>query len=219
MIEKIKNIFFDFDGVIAESTKAKTEAFKELYLPFGEEVAAKVVDYHISHGGVSRFEKFKVFHNEFLNKEISEAEIQNLSVQFSNLVLDKVINSEEVQGAHDFIKKYSKSHNLWIITGTPTPEIEIIAKAKALYSYFMGLYGSPEKKNYWTEFIIKKHQLERDETIFLGDATTDLDAAQFSNLHFALREHEENLEIFKEFNGLRFKDFTELEVLLKPYLS
>ena len=50
---------FDFDGVIAESVSAKTDAFREMYLPYGEEIANQVVDYHINHGGVSRFEKFK----------------------------------------------------------------------------------------------------------------------------------------------------------------
>ena len=30
----IKNIFFDFDGVIAESVNAKTDAFEEMYLPY-----------------------------------------------------------------------------------------------------------------------------------------------------------------------------------------
>ena len=56
---KIKNIFFDFDGVIAESVSAKTDAFKELYLPYGGKIANEVVQYHIKHGGVSRFEKFR----------------------------------------------------------------------------------------------------------------------------------------------------------------
>lgn len=218
MIEKIKHIFFDFDGVIAESVSAKTEAFRELYLPYGEEIATKVVDHHIHHGGVSRFEKFKVYHSTFLNKDITEEQVQELARQFSNLVLEKVINSDEVKGANEFIKKYSDKLNLWIITGTPTPEIKIIAKARKLDSYFIELYGSPENKKHWTEFIIHKHQLKRDEIIFLGDATTDQDAALFSKTHFALRVHEENIEVFKDYAGWRFSDFTELDKLLKPYL-
>ena len=60
----IKNIFFDFDGVIAESVSAKTDAFEEMYLPYGKDIAAKVVEYHKLHGGVSRYEKFKYFHKE-----------------------------------------------------------------------------------------------------------------------------------------------------------
>ena len=61
---KIKNIFFDFDGVIAESVNAKTEAFREMYIEHGTEIANKVVDYHINHGGVSRFEKFKYYYGK-----------------------------------------------------------------------------------------------------------------------------------------------------------
>ena len=37
----IKNIFFDFDGVLAESVNVKTQAFHDLYLPFGEGIAKK----------------------------------------------------------------------------------------------------------------------------------------------------------------------------------
>lgn len=208
---KIKNIFFDFDGVIAESVSAKTEAFREMYSPYGEEIANEVVDYHIKHGGISRFEKFKYWGNKFFNKDLSEDSVNELAKQFSDLVLNKVIASEEVPGVNAFIKKYSKELNFWIITGTPTSEIEIIANERGLTNYFLGIHGSPKNKRYWTEYLLKKHNLKREETLFIGDATTDLDAATFSNLHFALRENEENQEIFKNYEGNRFKDFFEFE--------
>jgi hypothetical protein len=48
----------------------------------------------------------------------------------------------------------------------------------------------------------------------LGDATTDLDAAQYSKLHFALRDNEENEGMFTKYNGPRFRNFKELEDLL-----
>jgi len=212
---KIKNIFFDFDGVIAESVSAKTEAFREMYSPYGEEIANEVVDYHIKHGGISRFEKFKYWGNKFFNKDLSEDSVNELAKQFSDLVLNKVIASEEVPGVNAFIKKYSKELNFWIITGTPTSEIEIIANERGLTNYFLGIHGSPKNKRYWTEYLLKKHNLKREETLFIGDATTDLDAATFSNLHFALRENEENKEIFKNYEGNRFKDFFEFEESLK----
>jgi phosphoglycolate phosphatase-like HAD superfamily hydrolase len=210
----IKNIFFDFDGVIAESVSAKTDAFEEMYLPYGKEIASKVVKYHKLHGGVSRYEKFKYFHKEFLDEIIDQDKIDELAIQFSNIVLDKVINSDEVFGANYFIKKYHTKFQFWIITGTPTPEIELIVKKRKLISFFIGLHGSPNNKRYWTENLIKKHNLKRDEIIFLGDATTDMDAADFSKTHFALRENEENKELFKDYNGLRFNDFYQLEKIL-----
>lgn len=208
---KIKNIFFDFDGVIAESVSAKTDAFREMYTKYGETIAKEVVEYHINHGGVSRFEKFKYWEKKFFNKEISEERMNILAKQFSDLVLDKVIGSAEVPGAKGFIKKYSKELNFWIITGTPTSEIEVIARERGLTSCFIGIHGSPKNKRYWTEYLLKKHNLKREETLFLGDATTDHDAAVFSKLHFALRENDENKAIFKDYKGNRFKDFFEFE--------
>jgi len=210
----IKNIFFDFDGVIAESVSAKTDAFEEMYLPYGEDIAAKVVEYHKLHGGVSRYEKFKYFHKEFLNELINQKKVDELAFQFSNIVLDKVINSDEVLGASHFIEKYHTKSQFWVITGTPTTEIELIVEKRKLTSFFIGLHGSPKNKRYWTENLIKKHNLKRDEIIFLGDATTDMDAANFSKIHFALRENEENKEIFKDYKGIRFNDFYQLEKIL-----
>jgi len=210
----IKNIFFDFDGVIAESVSAKTDAFEEMYLPYGKDIATKVVEYHKLHGGVSRYEKFKYFHKEFLNELINQEKIDELAIQFSNIVLDKVINSDEVSGANYFIEKYHTKFQFWVITGTPTTEIELIAEKRKLTSFFIGLHGSPKNKRYWTENLIKKHNLKRDEIIFLGDATTDMDAANFSKTHFALRENEENKEIFKDYKGHRFNDFYQLEKIL-----
>ena len=210
----IKNIFFDFDGVIAESVSAKTNAFEEMYLPYGNDIASKVVEYHKLHGGVSRYEKFKYFHKEFLNEVINKEKVDELAIQFSNIVLDKVINSEEVLGANYFIEKHHKKFQFWIITGTPTTEIELIAEKRKLTKFFIGLHGSPNNKRYWTENLIKKHNLKRDEIIFLGDATTDKDAADFSKTHFALKENKENKEIFKDFTGYRFNDFYQLEKIL-----
>lgn len=210
----IKNIFFDFDGVIAESVSAKTDAFEEIYLPYGKDIAAKVVEYHKLHGGVSRYEKFKYFHKEFLNKVINQEKVDELATQFSNIVLDKVINSDEVLGANYFIEKYHTKLQFWVITGTPTTEIELIAEKRKLTSFFIGLHGSPNNKRYWTENLIKKYNLKRDEIIFLGDATTDMDAANFSKTHFALRENDENKEIFKDYKGHRFNDFYQLEKIL-----
>ena len=210
----IKNIFFDFDGVIAESVSAKTDAFEEMYLPYGKDIASKVVDYHKLHGGVSRYEKFKYFHKEFLNEVINQEKVDELAIQFSNIVLDKVINSDEVLGANYFIAKYHTKFQFWVITGTPTTEIELIFEKRKLTSFFIGLHGSPKNKRYWTEYLIEKHKLNRDEIIFLGDATTDIDAANFSKTHFALRENDENKEIFKDYKGHRFNDFYQLEKIL-----
>ena len=41
-IKKAKTIFWDFDGVIKDSVSVKSDAFEELFLPFGSDVAKKL---------------------------------------------------------------------------------------------------------------------------------------------------------------------------------
>ena len=53
----IKSIIFDFDGVIAESTNIKTDAFVSLYSKYSEEVQATVKNYHLKNSGISRYKK------------------------------------------------------------------------------------------------------------------------------------------------------------------
>ena len=211
----INSIFFDFDGVIAESVSAKTDAFRAMYLPYGEEVANKVVEYHLAHGGVSRFEKFRYWEEQLLGNELNKARLDILANRFSELVLEKVIEADEVPGVRDFLSKYHEKMNFWIITGTPTVEILQIVKRRNLETYFIGVHGSPENKKHWTEHLIETHGMDRATTWFLGDATTDMESADHSGIHFALRENEENQETFSSYTGIRFKDFYELESILK----
>ena len=207
----IKNIFFDFDGVLAESVNVKTEAFKSLYLPFGSDVAEKVVDYHLANGGVSRFEKIKYFHNIFLNQDITEEEVLQWADKFSELVLEAVVNAPEVLGALDFLKKNYTILKYWVITGTPTTEIREIIQKRNWTNFFIEAFGAPEKKTHWTEYILEANNLKREETIFVGDALTDYEAAKSARLQFVLRRTEENKPLFKEYTGWEINHLYELK--------
>ena len=215
----IKNIFFDFDGVLAESVNVKTEAFRQLYLPFGEEIATKVVAHHLDNGGVSRFEKIKLYHQQWLGIILNEQEILEWADKFSDIVLKGVIEAPEVKGTVDFLNEYSSKYNCWIITGTPTEEINIILEQRNWKHYFKQAFGSPQKKSHWTEYIIEQEKLNRSEIVFIGDATADYDASQFSHLHFILRQTDDNLNLFSTYNGARIDDLTTLEQELQKLNS
>jgi phosphoglycolate phosphatase-like HAD superfamily hydrolase len=211
----IKNIFFDFDGVLAESVNMKTEAFRNLYLPFGKEISDKVVEHHLANGGVSRFDKIRKYHAEFLNSPLTDSEVLEWADKFSELVLKGVITAPEVTGATEFLENYSQKYACWVITGTPTTEIEVILEERKMSHFFKGAFGSPEKKNHWTEFLLDTYNLKREETVFIGDATTDQDAASFSNLHFVLRRNEDNKHLFLDYKGHELENLSNLESILK----
>ncbi len=210
---KIKCIFFDFDGVLAESVNVKTEAFRKMYLQYGEDFAQRVVNHHEANGGVSRFEKFKIYNGSWLQQNITEEKIKTLSEIFSNLAVEGVVNAPEVPGAESFLKT-SSGYKKFIITGTPTVEIKSILSQRNMLDYFDGVYGSPEKKDFWVGEILRANLLMPHECVFIGDALTDYNAAISNNVHFILRETQEAEDLFKEFNGVRIKDLSNLHDIL-----
>lgn len=213
----IKNIFFDFDGVIADSVNVKTEAFYKLYLPYGKDIAVKVREHHIANGGVSRFEKIRYYHNNFLTREIEEKEIQEYAAKFSKLALEGVIKSPLVPGVLEFLRKYSETLNCWVITATPSNEIEIILQRRDLSKYFVNHFGSPENKKYWVNHILTDHKLNKEECLFIGDALSDYEAALSFEIKFVLRVTEQSQKLFENRNNilLRIDNFVNFEAEMK----
>ena len=211
-MNKIKAVIFDYDGVIAESVNVKTDAFAELYKPYGTDIVQKVIKHHEANGGVSRFEKFKIYHKNYLKEDITQLEIDVLASKFSNFVLQKVIDSPYVTGVYDFISSNYKNYDFHISTGTPSDEIETILKQKSLRKFFNEVYGSPEKKDSHVKKILKKYSYNKSEVVFIGDALSDRDAARKNDIYFVGR-YTTVKEIKKE--KLLINDFSEIKNILK----
>ena len=212
---KYRNIIFDFDGVLAESVEIKTKAFYAIYHKHGEEIAQKVVLHHKENGGMSRYEKFPYYHKSFLNKQLSINEIEILGEEFSKLVVDGVINSNEVPGALWFLKRYKEECNYWIVSATPTYEINEIIYKRNLSQFFIKIYGSPNTKISIVKRIINENNLELGNTVFIGDAMSDYNAAIKNSISFILRKTDENKALFQNYsNFLRYRDYYELDKLI-----
>jgi len=211
----LKAIFFDFDGVIAESVNVKTDAFYKMYLPYGQDIAAQVKQHHIENGGMSRFEKFRLYHKDYLGKTITEPELNELTQQFSDIVLQGVISAKYVLGITEFLAKNHKCIDFYVITGTPTTEIREILEARGISSYFKQAYGSPEKKGYWVKTLMDEHKYNSKEVVFIGDALADYEAANSNQIPFILREWEDNISLFKKINCPRITDFMGFDKLLE----
>ena len=53
-------LIYDFDGVICDSVKIKTNAFIELYKNYSLKIQNQVKEYHILNSGISRFENLGI---------------------------------------------------------------------------------------------------------------------------------------------------------------
>ena len=206
----LKGIIFDFDGVIADSVQVKTDAFASLYEQYGNNILTKVLKHHQANGGVSRFEKIKLYHESFINKTITDEQIIDLGSQFSELVVDKVIAAPYVSGVLEYIEKCYKKYKLFISTGTPTNEMHQILIGRGIAKYFIEVHGSPEKKSAHISKIMSKYNYHPDELIFYGDANTDINAAKQASVPFVLIKNNYNEKLVKKFKGKIINNFIGL---------
>lgn len=180
----LQAILFDFDGVVLDSVDVKTKAFEAMYLPYGEAIAQKVVQHHLAHGGVSRFEKFKWYHRHYVGHEIDQEELDALCQEFNEKVFQKVLASDYLPGVKEFIRHQSAQRPLYICTGTPESEILQITEALGIQQFFAGIFGSPATKIEMIQRILDTRGYQPGRVLFLGDAMTDFEAARHHKLQF-----------------------------------
>lgn len=180
----IRAIIFDFDGVILDSVDIKTKAFARLFEEHGPAVTQQVVEYHLTHCGVSRFRKFAYIYENILHLPMPDGHSERLGEQFSTLVFDEVVKAAWIPGALDFIKTYYKRYRLFIASGTPETELLRIVQLRQLGKYFTAVFGSPATKDQIAERIFLQYGLQRSEAVFVGDAMTDYEAARHCKMAF-----------------------------------
>jgi phosphoglycolate phosphatase-like HAD superfamily hydrolase len=178
-------IIFDFDGVVVESGEIKTQAFAELYRSYGEDIVAKVVQFHTQNGGMSRYRKFRHFQQYFLNlPPLTEAQEKELDIGFSNLVVEAVIAAEPVPGAIELIRQQAEKIPLFVASGTPEIELKVIVERRGLAPYFKEVRGAPALKSTIIAEILSTYTLQAESVLMIGDAIADLEGAQANGTAF-----------------------------------
>ena len=208
-------IVFDFDGVLAETVEVKTRAYTLLFADEEEEEAInQFVDYHIKNGGVSRFEKIRVFYKDILQRPLSEKCFKELVLRFSSLVIDQVVAAPWVEGAMEFLNQNEKQYNFFIVSGTPEDELNEIVRRRGMGHYFDTVRGSPKDKVTLLSEIIEEHSLKPEKMVFVGDAETDWNAARKLGLPFLWRCVSDQNPRFSGYDGPRLSSLTELDMNL-----
>ncbi|MDD5503733.1 MAG: HAD family hydrolase [Candidatus Omnitrophica bacterium] len=211
----IKAIIFDFDGVLVESVDIKTKAFRRLFEHEGKEIADMVESYHIANTGVSRFDKFRYFYKTFLKRELRDAEFNDLCKRFSALVKEEVIKAPYVTGAREFLQSRKDFFDFFITTATPQAEMEWIVEQRGISAFFKALYGAPVKKEDAVNDIIRRFALMPDETAYVGDALSDMQAARANSVNFIARVYEANKEMFGSLDCVKINNMTSLDRAIK----
>lgn len=183
-MKKYDAIVFDFDGVLVESVDVKTRAFAALYAEYGDRIVKQVVDYHLQHGGVSRFEKFRYYQEVLLGKTLTKEEEVQLGDRFSQYVEDAVVEAAYVLGAYEFLENNYQSIPLFVASGTPDEELKRIIARRNMNHYFVSVHGSPAKKGAIIQEVLTTHELNPDRVLMVGDAIADYEGAKVAGVNF-----------------------------------
>ncbi len=178
-------LIFDFDGVLADSVEVKTDAFRQMFAPYGKQIQEKVVEHHRHHGGMTRKEKLVHYHKAFLGKDLEADRLDGLCDTFSSLVVQKVIQAPPIPGAEVFLSR-CRAENIpcFVDSATPDDELIQIVDQRGWSGYFVKILGSGRTKTRNLEWILQTYDLLPHQCLFFGDAGSDREAAAACQVDF-----------------------------------
>jgi len=206
----VKAIVLDFDGVMVESNKIKHEAFSEIFSQYPEHYE-EMMSYHLSHNHVHRRDKFKHIYENILKKKYRDEDIEKLANRFSELTRRKIIESDYVDGAMEFMEYFYGRVPLYLASATPLDELEIILKERGIAAFFRRIYGAPMKKKDMFSDILEKEEISSGELLFIGDSPEDYRVAKDSGIKFVARISDSSVS---EGNIVKFNNMKEIRKYL-----
>ena len=197
-IDNYQVILFDFDGVLVESANIKTEVFAKLFEPYGEEIVKKVVKHHVKYGGISRYKKIRFYYEKYLDTEITEKKLNEIANKFSDLVVSRVLEAPWVKGVEKVLEKYYQNIDLYVVSGTPQKELDLIIEKRNIKKYFKGVFGSPETKSEIAKRLIDENNYNPKKVLYIGDSLSDYYDSKKAQVSFLGRVSKETKSIFPD---------------------
>lgn len=181
----IKNILFDFDGVVLDSMPIREYGFRKIFEGFDTSLVEKLLNYHNANGGLSRYVKIRYFYEELLKKDISKEEVNTIAEKFSVIMRKELINKKYlIKETIEFLNNNYENYNLHIVSGSDEKELKFLCQELGLKDYFISINGSPIHKNDLVKNILSANNYKKNESILIGDSINDYEAASINNIDF-----------------------------------
>lgn len=183
-ILEFKTVIFDCDGVLLDSNKIKTEAFYQIALPYGDEIARKFVAYHVNNGGLSRYRKIEYLLNELVNENHGQGfDNQELLDSFSEKVKTSLLTCAVVPALNE-LRLRTPSAKWLVVSGGDEVELREVFHARGIAFLFDGgIFGSPDEKTSILDRELASRSIQLP-AVFIGDSKLDFDAARHANIDF-----------------------------------
>ncbi len=183
-ISKYKTVIFDCDGVILQSNKIKTNAFRDTLIGEPDDLVNEFIAYHQNNGGISRYIKFEYYYRDIKQEKQYLPMSKKAISHYARIISNQLIKVHYVPGFIDIINYLNKNKTpCFVVSGGDQNELHNIFKCRKIFNKFTGVLGSPISKNQHIESMVKSNKLDYP-VIFFGDARSDMDAALNNDIDF-----------------------------------
>jgi phosphoglycolate phosphatase-like HAD superfamily hydrolase len=169
------NFIFDFDGTIADSLPAFVTVFNKIVRgednPLSDEELLKF-------RGMTSRKALKM-------AGIRWWQIPKLLIAGMQDFHDLVPTMETFDGLPEVIKKlYERGDRLYIVTSNTHENVGKFLELRKLNMYFtdIGTGAGLFRKSRYINGIIRKHKLKKNQTLYIGDETRDVQAARLARI-------------------------------------
>ena len=168
----MKNIIFDLDGTLGDTLPLCIDAFKKSISPFlNKKISVKEITRYF---GISEDGIIKTF--------LPDHEEEGMSSFISHYKKLLNENPDPFPGVHKLLETLKNNgHFITMVTGKNLKTALITLEQYDIAHYFSDIYpGSPtgEVKDHCINKLISKHSLNKQETVYIGDAVSDVNASR-----------------------------------------
>jgi phosphoglycolate phosphatase-like HAD superfamily hydrolase len=181
----IKNIFWDFDGVIMDSNEIRDRGFIEVLKDYPKSEVEELLNFHQENGGLSRYVKFRYFFEKIREEKITDNQVNIWAQKFSEIMLNLLIDQRLlIEETVRFIKSNYRNYKMHIVSGSDQTELRKICKGVRIDRYFLSIHGSPTPKNDLVAQLIDKYDYIKQSCVLIGDSKNDYEAADLNQIFF-----------------------------------
>lgn len=182
---KVKNILWDFDGVIMDSMVIRDKGFEIVLREHSAKEVEQLMLFHRQNGGLSRYVKFRYFFEKIKKQEISEEEVKQYAQKFSEVMLENLIDHTLlISDTLSFIESNHKKFNMHVVSGSDQNELRHICKELEIEKYFYSIHGSPTPKKKLVNELLQENNYNQENTVLIGDSINDYEAAVENGISF-----------------------------------
>lgn len=177
-----KNIIFDFDGTIADSKTCSLIATKKAFNDYGLNIPSdEQIEYYM---GIPIEESFNLMSAIKLNdKELTEL----MTLFRENYKETKAHHLKIYKGMQEQLESLHQNYKLFVVSSKRTNVLERNLSKLGVAKLFVEVIGSDKVKKYKPSpdgiiYILQKYDLQKKETIYVGDAVFDIKMAKNADI-------------------------------------